>query len=45
LELVNTGQTFRRSNPQTEEFLRTPSEEVARLAAKLRELGLDPDQL
>ena len=48
LELVNDGTTLRLFNPQTNEFLRTPSEEVARadrLAAKLRELGLDPDNL
>ncbi len=48
LELVNTGQTLRLWNSQTGEYLRTPVEEAARaarLAAKLRELGLDPDQL
>jgi Uma2 family endonuclease len=48
LELVNDGTTLRLFNPQTNEFLRTPSEEVARagrLAAKLRELGLDPNNL
>jgi hypothetical protein len=55
LELVNNGKTLRLYNPQTGEFLRTPAEEAAsrraeaeraeRLAAKLRELGLDPDQV
>jgi Uma2 family endonuclease len=55
LELVNDGHTLRLWNPATNEFLRTPAEEAAarqeaetraaRLAAKLRELGLDPDQL
>ncbi len=62
LELVNDGQTLRLRNPQTGEFLRTPTEEFAahrnaqeriameaaradRLAAKLRELGLDPEQI
>jgi hypothetical protein len=48
LELVNTGETLRLYNPHTKEFLRTPAEEAAhtaRLAAKLRALGLDPDQL
>lgn len=46
LELVNDGKTLRLFNPATGEFLRTPAEEAhraARLAAKLRELGLDPD--
>ena len=48
LELVNDGKTLRLFNPQAGEFLRTPAEEAARatrLADKLRELGLDPDQL
>ena len=48
LELVITENTLRLFNPRTKEFLRTPAEEAARatrLAAKLRELGLDPDQL
>ena len=48
LELVNDGKTLRLLNPLSKEFLRTPAEETARavrLAAKLRELGLDPDQL
>ncbi len=48
LELVTTETTLRLFNPRTKEFLRTPAEEAARatrLAAKLRELGLDPDQL
>ena len=48
LELVNDGKTLRLFNPQAGEFLRTPAEEAARatrLAAKLCELGLDPDQL
>ena len=55
LELVNDGTTLRLFNSQTGEFLRTPSEETVarqkaenradRLAAKLRELGLDPDHL
>jgi Uma2 family endonuclease len=45
LELVNDGQTLRLYHPPTQEYLRTPAEEVARLAAKLRALGLDPDQL
>jgi hypothetical protein len=48
LELVNTEQTLRRWHPPTGKYLRTPAEEAARaaqLAAKLRELGLDPDQL
>lgn len=48
LELVNDGQTLRLWNPARAEYLRTPAEEAARaarLAAKLRELGLDPDQL
>ena len=48
LELVNDGTNLRLLNPQTGEFLRTPAEESSRadrLAAKLRELGLDPDNL
>lgn len=55
LELVNDGQTLRLFDPQTGEFLRTQAEEAkARQAAeprttchaaKLRESGLDPDQL
>lgn len=55
LELVVVNKTLRLFDPHTQEFLRTPAEEaiarqeaeerVARLAAKLRELGLDPDQL
>ncbi len=55
LELVNNGETLRLYQPTTGEFLRTPSETYAhaeeetsranRLAAKLRELGLDPDNL
>ncbi len=48
LELVNDGLTLRLYNPRTKEFLLTPAESYARadrLAAKLRELGLDPDQL
>ena len=55
LELVNDGKTLRLFNPLTGEFLRTPAEETIarqeaenraeRLAAKLRELGIDPDQL
>ena len=48
LELINDGKTLRLLNPQTGEFLRLPATEAAaraRLAAKLRELGLDPDQL
>lgn len=48
LELVDDGKTLRLFNPNTREFLRTPAEETARadrLAAKLRELGFDPDQL
>jgi Uma2 family endonuclease len=48
LELVNDGHTLRLWNPVRGEFLRTPAEEAARaarLAAKLRALGLDPDQL
>jgi hypothetical protein len=48
LELVNTGDTSRLFDLRTKEFLRTPAEEAARaarLAAKLRELGLDPDQI
>ena len=48
LELVNTGQTLRLWHPPTVESLRTPAEEAARAArraTKLRELGLDPDQL
>ena len=55
LELVNDGRTLRLWNPIASEYLRTPAEEAAarqeaenraaRLAAKLRELGLDPDQL
>lgn len=55
LELVVVDKTLRLFNPRTKEFLRTPAEEAlarqeaedraARLAAKLRELGLDPDQL
>ncbi len=48
LELVTTENTLRLFNPRTKEFLRTPAEEAARanrLAAKLRELGLDPNQL
>jgi hypothetical protein len=46
LELVNTGDTSRLFDLRTKEFLRTPAEEaarVARLAAKLRALGLDSD--
>ncbi|HEX4949779.1 MAG TPA: Uma2 family endonuclease [Blastocatellia bacterium] len=48
LELVNTGQTLRLWHPATQKFLRTPAEEAARaarLAGKLRELGLDPDRI
>jgi Uma2 family endonuclease len=55
LELVNDEKTLRLYDPQSGQFLRTPAEEVAarrqaedraaRLAAKLRELGLDPDQI
>ena len=55
LELVNNGETLRLYQPTTKEFLRTPAEETVarqkaenrteRLAAKLRELGLDPDSL
>lgn len=55
LELVHTQETLRLYNPRTNEFLLTPAESyvraeqeatrAARLAAKLRELGLDPDQL
>jgi Uma2 family endonuclease len=48
LELVSVEQTLRLFDPRTKEFLRTPAEEAARaarLAAKLRALGLDPDQL
>ncbi len=41
LEMVNDGQTLRLFNPQTGEFLRTPAEEAARRAAKLRELAID----
>ena len=55
LELVNDGKSLRLFNPQTGELLRTSAEETVarqeaenradRLAAKLRELGLDPDNL
>ena len=55
LELVNDGKSLRLFNPQTGEFLRTSAEETVarqkaenradRLAAKLRELGIDPDHL
>ncbi|HEX4948653.1 MAG TPA: Uma2 family endonuclease [Blastocatellia bacterium] len=55
LELVNTGDTLRLYNPRSKEFLLTPAESyaraaeeaarAARLAAKLRELGVDPDHL
>ena len=48
LELVNNGETLRLYNPQIKEFLRTSAEEASRayrLAAKLRELGFDPDNL
>lgn len=48
LELVNDGKTLHLFNPRTGEYLRTPMEEAARaarLAAKLRELGIDPDQV
>jgi hypothetical protein len=48
LELVNDGTTLRLWNPHLHEFLRTPAEEAlraARLAAKLRELGLDPERI
>ena len=55
LELVNDEKTLRLWNPQTSEFLRNLAEEVARatqeaaraakLAAKLRALGIDPEQL
>ncbi len=53
--LVDTGRTLRLLNPATGEFLLTPEEEAAarqqaearadRLAAKLREMGIDPDEL
>jgi Uma2 family endonuclease len=55
LELVIAGNNLRLFNPRTKKFLRTPAEEAAArqeaenraalLAAKLRELGVDPDQL
>ena len=55
LELVDTGLTLRLFNPARGEFLLTPEEEAAArqqaearaeiLAAKLRELGVDPDKL
>jgi len=48
LELVNTGETLRLYHARAGEFLPTPAESyarAARLAAKLRELGLDPDQV
>jgi hypothetical protein len=48
LVLVNTGDTLRLFAPRTKEFLRTSAAEAARaarLAAKLRALGLDPDRL
>ena len=55
LDLENTGETLRLFDPRTQAFLLTPAESYARaeeeaaranrLAAKLRELGLDPDQL
>ena len=48
LELVNDGSTLRLWNAATSAFLLTPAESYARadrLAAKLRELGLDPNQL
>lgn len=48
LDFVDRGQTLRLFNPQTGRFLPTPEEEAARatlLAAKLRELGADPDQI
>ena len=55
LELVDTGETLRLYDPQTGQILLTPSEvEVARraeaeraerLATKLRELGVNPDQV
>jgi len=55
LELVDTGQTLRLFNPAAGEFLLTPEEEAAArqqaearaelLAARLRELGVDPDKL
>lgn len=54
LELVQTGDTLRLYNPQSKEFLLTPAESyvrateeaarASRLAAKLRDLGLDPEQ-
>ncbi len=55
LELVNNGETLRLYHPPSGHFLLTPPEIYARanveaaradrLAAKLRELGLDPDQV
>jgi Uma2 family endonuclease len=48
LELVIVEKTLRLFDPRTKEFLRTPAEEAARaarLAAKLRALGFDPEQL
>ena len=55
LELVNNGETLRLYHPTKKIFLRTPAESYAnaeeetaradRLAAKLRELGIDPDHL
>jgi Uma2 family endonuclease len=48
LELVDTGQTLRLYNPQTEQFLPTSQEETERaerLAAKLRDMGIDPEHV
>lgn len=55
MELVNTGETLRLYHPPTKQLLLTPAESYAhaeevaaradRLAAKLRELGFDPDQM
>jgi Uma2 family endonuclease len=55
LELVQTEGTLRLINPRTKTFLLTPAESyvraeqeatrAARLAAKLRALGFDPEQL
>jgi hypothetical protein len=50
--LVQAEGTLRLFNPRTKALLLTPAEsyaraeqEAARLAAKLRELGLDPEQI
>lgn len=48
LEIVDTGRTLRLREPESGRFLAPRKEledKAARLAAKLRELGLDPEQI